>query len=81
MTQLDLHEITHMLSSQQDQSRSEGSEKGPNGPGIKSLTCCQINRIRVRLGIVRRDPVGSGIKSLTYCRANRTKVGSEDSEK
>ena len=40
-------EITHNLSSQQDHSWREDSERGLAAPDIDSLTCCQINRARV----------------------------------
>ena len=45
--------------------------------GMNSLTCCQDNRIRVRMRIliVRRNPAqGPGMQSLTCCQANRTRM-------
>ena len=69
------HEITHILSSPQDQIGSQDSEKVP------SLACHEITHIlssqqdQVGVKTVRKEPAGSGMKSLTCCQANRIRVG------
>ena len=69
------HRITHILPSQQNQSRNKNSEKGPAGSGIELLTPYQANKIRVvevrTLKTLRRGIAGP---SLTYCQANITRV-------
>ena len=44
------------------------------GPGMKSLTSFQVNRIRVGVRTVRRDTAGPGTQSLTSYQVNRTRV-------
>jgi len=69
------HEITHFLSSQQDQREGEDSENGPSWTWhvIIHLLSSQQDQSIVRR--VRRYPGGPGMKSLTPCQAHRTRVG------
>ena len=67
------HEITHILSSQQDHSGNRIVRRDPAAPDMKSLTSCQANRIRVEMRTMRKA-AGPGMKSLTHCQANRIRV-------
>ena len=76
------NEITHKLSSQWDQIVSEDSEKEIVGPSMESLTCCQVNRTRLKVRTVMRDTMRPGIKSLTSCQAiKQDQIKSGDSKK
>ena len=68
------HEITHSLSSQQDQSGSEDSEKGPSWSWHEITYFLSSQQDQSGSETVRRDPAGPDMKSLTSYQANSPAV-------
>jgi len=73
------HQITYFLSSQQDQSNNVPVRRVPDGPGIKSPTICQANRIRMEVGTLR-GPSCTQHQTTHPLSSQQDQSGSRDSE-
>jgi len=72
------HEITHFLSSQQED-QSESSKLEPYYSTSHELTgSCQANKTSMRVRPVRRDPARPGMNSLTFCQGNRIRDSEQE---
>ena len=69
------HEITHFLSSKQEQSGSKGSENRPSCTSHEITHKLSSQQDQHGNEAVRTDPAAPAMKSLTNCQANRTSMG------